>query len=248
MNRQQLVASIMSWVHRASFKVPVADPVDVVAGFIALAEQDMNSNLRARCMVVRCRQPIDGQYTTLPCDWLEPLDIRIADGGPPIDVTSRGDAAAAYWQHTAGLTGSYAPEGFGIDYMPILQAPSFPWGDGQPRFAAVVGSEIEWSPFPAIDPNAPPDQPPQWPVAEMAYYQRLNLGPNNGDTNNVLSTYPAAYLYGALIQSAPFLRDDSRVPLWKSMYQGAVGGANAEHERSRAGQGQRMTQRYKRLA
>lgn len=248
MNRSQLYAAILSWLHRASFASPVANPFDVVAGFIALAEQDMNSRLRARCMIVRASQQIDGQYTTLPCDYLETLDIRIAGGGPPINFVTRGEAAAAYWQHTAGLTGAYAPEGFGIDYMPILNPPAFPWGDGLPRSAAVVGSEMEWSPFPSIDPNNPPATPPQWPIAELAYYLRVQLGPDDGDTNNVLSTYPACYIYGSLIQSAPFLRDDTRVALWKTLYDNALLGANAEHERARSGQGQRMVQRYKRLA
>jgi hypothetical protein len=248
MNRAQLNAAILAWLHRASFSTPVANPFDVVTGFIALAEEDMNTRLRARCMVIRASQQIDGQYTTLPCDWLEPVDIRLANGGPPIDIATRYQTANAYWQHTAGLTGANAPEGFGIDYMPILNPPAIPWGDGQPRSAAVVGSEIEWSPFPSLDPNAPPGATPIWPVAEMAYYQRLNLGMEDTDTNNVLSTYPACYIYGALIQSAPFLRDDSRVPVWKQFYDNAVVGANAEHERSRSGQGQRIVQRYRRMA
>jgi hypothetical protein len=248
LNRQQLSAAILAWLHRASFSTPVANPFDVVAGFIALAEQDMNTRLRARCMVVRCNQAIEGQYTTLPCDYLETVDLRLANGGPPIDFTTRAGAANAYWQHTAGLTGAYAPEGFGVDYMPILNPPAYPWGDGQPRFATIVGSEIEWSPFPSLDPNAPPGATPQWPVAEMAYYQRLGLGMDDTDSNSVLSTYPACYIYGSLIQSAPFLRDDTRVSVWKTLYDNALIGANSEHERSRAGQGQRITQQYRRLA
>jgi hypothetical protein len=82
---------------------------------------------------------------------------------------------------------------------------------------------------------------------ELAYYQRQTLGPNDGDTTAVLTTYPAIYLYGCLIQAAPFLRDDSRVGTWGQLFTNAVNGANAEHERSRSA-GSRLVQRYKRLA
>jgi hypothetical protein len=64
------------------------------------------------------------------------------------------------------------------------------------------------------------------------------------DTNSVLLTYPAAYIYGALIQSAPFLRDDGRVKLWTDMFSAAVTSANVEHERARS-QGGRLVQRFR---
>lgn len=38
-------------------------------------------------------------------------------------------------------------------------------------------------------------------------------------TNDLLTDYPGLYLYGALIQAAPFLIDDQRIPTWQRMYQ-----------------------------
>lgn len=38
------------------------------------------------------------------------------------------------------------------------------------------------------------------------------------DTNALLTNYKGLYLYGALLQAAPYMRDDSRIPTWQLMY------------------------------
>jgi hypothetical protein len=247
MNRAQLRMAIMAWLHRASLRTPVSSEFDATTGFIALCEQDLNERLRARCMVSRNSQEIDGQYTTLPCDYLEMFDCRLAGGGPPLTYVTRETTANAYWQmtsnnpdNTGDAMGALPP-----DYYPIINPPAYPWGDGTPRRFTIVGNEIEWSPFPSVPTD--PTQQVNWPVAEMAYYQRQNLGMADTDTNNVLSTYPAIYIYGSLIHASPFLRDDTRVATWKGLYDQAIAGANAEHERART-QGSPIRQTYRRLA
>jgi len=37
-------------------------------------------------------------------------------------------------------------------------------------------------------------------------------------TNALLTAYPGLYLYGSLLQAAPYLRDDNRIPVWQSRY------------------------------
>lgn len=44
--------------------------------------------------------------------------------------------------------------------------------------------------------------------------------------NWVLDRNPDAYLYGAAVHSAPFLRDDERLVLWRSLYDGAIQAIN----------------------
>ena len=247
MNRASLRLAIMAWLHRASLRTPVANAFDATTGFIALCEQDLNERLRARCMILRASEPITGQYSSLPCDYLEMFDLRLAGGGPPLTYVTRETTANAYWQaasnspdNTGDSIGALPP-----DFYPIINPPAYPWGDGTPRRFTIVGNEVEWSPFPAVPQDA--TTPPNWPVAEMAYYQRQNLGMADGDTNGVLSTYPAIYIYGSLIHASPFLRDDSRVATWQKFYDGAIAGANAEHERARS-QGSPLRQTYRRLA
>lgn len=244
MNRAQLNLAIMSWLHRSSFRTPVSDTFNVVAGWIALCEQALNDSLRARCMVVRATQPVEGQYMTLPCDYLEMLDARIVNG-PPLTYMARADLAAALYEQVNSSPGNWqGGTQLPPDYTPQLTPPAYPWNGGLPRNYNIIGGEIEFSPFPVANPSLPPGQIPTWPLCEMAYYQRLGLGTDDDDTNNVLMTYPAAYIYGSLIHSAPFLRDDGRVKLWGDMFSAAVSGANLEHERSRSAGG-RLVQRFR---
>lgn len=242
MNRDQLRMAIMAWLHRATLRTPFAPDFDATAGFIALAEQDMNERLRARCMVTRAQETVDGQYTPLPCDYLEMLDLRMAGGGPPVTYVPRDQAALSLYNRTSGARVTDGQAGIVSD---AIWPPSNPWGTGKLHYS-IVGDEIEWVPFPT-PPAVTNGQPIQWPIAEMAYYQRLNLGMDDEDTNKVLATYPACYIFGSLIFSAPFLRDDSRVATWQTAYDNAVVGANTEHERSRT-QGGPITQRFRRLA
>jgi hypothetical protein len=244
MNRGQLALAIMAWLHRASFLTPVASAFDAVAGFIALCEQAINDSLRARCMVVRVQQPVEGQYMTLPCDYLEMLDARIVNG-PPLNYMARSDLAQAlYEQYNASPGNWQVGTQLAPDYTPQLTLPAYPWNGGLPRNMNIIGGEIEFSPFPMPNPNQPPGQIQTWPICEMAYYQRVGLGMDDTDTNNVLLTYPAIYIFGSLIHSAPFLRDDGRAKMWGDMFSSAVAMANAEHERSRSAGG-RLVQRFR---
>lgn len=246
MNRKELGIAILSWLHRASLRTPVAQAFDAAAGFIALAEQDMNERLRARCMVVRATETIDGQYTTLPCDYLEMLDLRLAGGGPPITYATRYDMAAAFHNHANNTPYGSSGAGMGPDFMQALpNPPAWSWTDGTPQRASIIGNEIEWSPFP--QPATPLPAGYVFPKAEMAYYQRCALGPDDTDTNNVLATYPGIYIYGSLVHAAPFLNDDDRLQTWAGLYGEGVTMANREHERARTA-GSPLRQTYRRLA
>ncbi len=48
------------------------------------------------------------------------------------------------------------------------------------------------------------------------YYEGVAL---TGGTNWLLTRYPAAYLYGSLLQAAAAIVDDGRVPLWNQAYE-----------------------------
>jgi hypothetical protein len=232
MSRVTLTASISAWLHRLAFRSPVTD-FDAIASFVTLAETDINMRLRARCMIARVTQPVVGQYTPLPCDFLEAYDVRLANG-PELQYQPRGEMANARWARVLNIPGDPAWSGFA--------PPSIPWNNGQPNFYSIVGSEMELSPFPDTTPVST-----ALPNLELAYYQRQTLGPADNDTTPVLAQYPAVYLYGALVQSAPFLRDDARVATWSGLYEAEINGANSEAERARW-QGTRLVARYRRLA
>lgn len=53
-------------------------------------------------------------------------------------------------------------------------------------------------------------------------------------TNALLTKYPDIYLYGTLLESAPWLRDADSIQLWQVMYERAVKEINATESRARA--------------
>lgn len=77
---------------------------------------------------------------------------------------------------------------------------------GEPEFFTVVGGEIQVLPIPDTS-----------YTAELVYYARVpDLASNS--TNWLLTAHPDVYLYGSLVQSAPYLKNDERVSVWGELY------------------------------
>lgn len=85
---------------------------------------------------------------------------------------------------------------------------------GSPNYWAVKGSQIQ------LDRLAS-----EAFALTLRYVQNLNLATT--DTNYVLSNYPDIYLYGALLESAGFIRDDSRIPIWQQKFEQALAEAQS---------------------
>jgi hypothetical protein len=65
----------------------------------------------------------------------------------------------------------------------------------------------------------------------MDYYQAFTAFSSDSDTNWVLTNSPNVYLYGSLLEAAPFLLDDQRVQGWYSLYVSAINGLNRAMQR-----------------
>jgi len=101
---------------------------------------------------------------------------------------------------------------------------------GQPAYYAITAGEIEVYPV-----------PDGTYTAELYYMANLPALSDSNTSNWLLQYYPDAYLYGSLIHSAPYLKDDSRLQIWAALYQSAIDGINAESEKSKfGGSGRRM--------
>lgn len=101
---------------------------------------------------------------------------------------------------------------------------------GKPSYYAITAGEIEVYPTPDGTYNA-----------ELYYYARITALSDSNTSNWVLEYFPDAYLYGALVHSAPYLKDDVRTQVWAALYQSAIDGINAESESSKfGGSGRRM--------
>jgi hypothetical protein len=100
-------------------------------------------------------------------------------------------------------------------------ATNWPLGSsGIPTEYTVVGSNLKvgQTPDSAYD-------------VELTYMQKIpDLATNS--TNWLMTNHPDMYLYGALLQAAPFLSDDERVPVWGAFYDRAREGLKLDATRS----------------
>jgi len=67
---------------------------------------------------------------------------------------------------------------------------------------------------------------------ELTYYATLPPLEDDTDDNWMLAQWPDIYLYGSLLQSAPYLHDDERAGLWAGMYDRLVEEARLQDARA----------------
>jgi hypothetical protein len=70
---------------------------------------------------------------------------------------------------------------------------------------------------------------------EIVYYKSETALSDSNASNNILTQAPGAYLYGALVASAPFLMDDPRIVVWQTLYAASAQGANGITKKARRG-------------
>lgn len=85
---------------------------------------------------------------------------------------------------------------------------------GQPAYFSVMGSELELAPTP--DQNY---------TIEMVYRQNIPALASNA-TNWLLTLAPDLYLYGSLLHSAPYIKEDGRIQVWALGYKSALDDLN----------------------
>lgn len=78
--------------------------------------------------------------------------------------------------------------------------------------------------------------PDQSYSGEIVYYKEETALDDTNTSNNILARHPGLYLYGALVEAEPFLRNDPRIQVWSQMYAAARDMVNANHRKQlRAG-------------
>lgn len=95
---------------------------------------------------------------------------------------------------------------------------------GRPTHYALTAGSLELYPTPDITYNA-----------SLVYYGRIAALSNTNTTNWLLTEAPDAYLYGALMHSAPYLKDDARVTVWGSLYAAAIQALNVTSDDAKFG-------------
>lgn len=169
-----------------------ADLTASIPDFITLAEAQINRRLLrdgpVRRMMARSDATITTEFAAVPTDFLGAKDIYLTETYVQQLKFLLPDALLAKKTGQMTLTGC-------------------------PLWFSVVGGEFQFYPAPDTT-NTPPDSFP----AELTYWQKIPSLSVTTTTNWLLANHPDCYLYGALLQSAPYLRDDNRVPVWESAF------------------------------
>lgn len=101
---------------------------------------------------------------------------------------------------------------------------------GRPAYYALTAGEIEVYPV-----------PDGTYTAELYYYSEIEALSDSNTSNWMLQYFPDAYLYGSLIHSAPYLKDDARITTWAALYQSAIDAINMSSDAAKyGGSGRRM--------
>lgn len=106
----------------------------------------------------------------------------------------------------------------------LMEAAQLPINDdarGLPSYWAIDGINIAF--------EMPADQAYS---LVLRYVQSVYLSETN-TTTTLLTRHPDLYLYGALAHSAPYIRDDARLPMWQSTFNRILAEVAAEAARSK---------------
>ena len=93
-----------------------------------------------------------------------------------------------------------------VDALDNLKSTTY-ISSGKPQYFSIVGGQIRVLPV-----------PDSTYTAELIYYAKLSKLSSSVASNWLLTQAPDVYLYGSLLQAAPYLKDDARIPVWSSIY------------------------------
>ena len=93
---------------------------------------------------------------------------------------------------------------------------------GRPRLFSVIGESFEVFPTPDTAYEC-----------EIAYYEKIPDMAADADTNWLLTKSPDLYVYGSLVHSAPYLKDEDKIVIWQTLYRDVFNSLTLEDEKSR---------------
>ena len=165
--------------------------------FLALAEGDFGTRLRADVMERRLRAKLNERWEKNPAGSNQVRSVSVVSNGnyqtPALTFLTYQAIIKAYGSNNATLVKAYT----------------------------LVGEQIGFFPHAEEDLNTTQE-------FEIVAYVRPEALVVDGDTNLVLTTYPGIYLYGVLMQTAPYYGRDSDFAKWGQLYEKAIDEANAE--------------------
>ena len=101
---------------------------------------------------------------------------------------------------------------------------------GKPKYFGVVGGQLRIVPTPDAT-----------YTTELTYYAKLTKLSTSVASNWLLASSPDIYLYGALLQAAPYLQDDARIQTWATLYERALNDLQTADDRGASSGGALLT-------
>ena len=97
------------------------------------------------------------------------------------------------------------------DMIGHLKGNKFGGVPGTPAFASIVDGTARYAP-----------EPNDTFITQMLYWRKVAPLSTTNTTNWLLDDHPDIYVYGSLVHSAPYLKDDNRLPMWQELLNAAV--------------------------
>ena len=92
---------------------------------------------------------------------------------------------------------------------------------GKPQFYTIIGTQIQVIPTPDTG-----------YTGELTYYGKIPALSDSNTSNWLLVYAPDLYLYGALLEASPYLKDDERLAVWSSLYINSIGDIEIADQRA----------------
>lgn len=112
-----------------------------------------------------------------------------------------------------------------LEAMGSVESAGYPALSGDPRAYAVVNNSLVFAPRNVTTPYT------------LVYRRRIPALTEAIQVNWLLTLAPDVYLYGALLQAEAFLSEDSRIALWKTAFDEAIGELITDGARRKWGAG-----------
>lgn len=113
-----------------------------------------------------------------------------------------------------------------LDYVPLHEMTRLQRQIGQPSAYTFDAGSIVVGPVPDADYDF-----------VITYFKRFPALSAQQQTNWLLSNAPNVYLYGTLLESMPYIRDDARTALWLQAYVDAVAAVQTADDQARTAAG-----------
>lgn len=186
------------------------DLTSVIPDFTVLAttriSRDM-ARIRHPLAITRAIATVQNNYVPLPTDYVAVYQLMDQDTSVALDYLSPDQSMTV---QSRGWT------------PPQTQAPVTGLSSGQ-IYYTIIGNTIRILPPPSV--TAPT-------MLDLWYFARLPALSTTAQTNWALTSFPDLYLYGSLVHTAPYLKNDDRVAVWESMYQAILRDLEVQADRA----------------